>query len=62
MKNYHAHFTQADDSFPQAIMIAVDGISDTHAYARAWIKFMETKSYKDSPKGWELDLLEEDKA
>ena len=35
-----------------------DGISDTHANARAWIKFMKTQFYKDAPDSWELESLE----
>tara|TARA_Y100000296_G_C5136466_1_gene238482 strand:- start:796 stop:1029 length:234 start_codon:yes stop_codon:yes gene_type:complete len=31
-----------------------DGVSATHATARAWIKFMKTNLYKNSPRHWDL--------
>ncbi len=34
-----------------------DGINDTHANARAWIKFMKTNWYTDAPNDWELEVL-----
>ena len=54
MNNYYAHFTNKKTS----IMIAADGISLTHANARAWIKFMKTQSYREDEDGWELEELE----
>ena len=54
MDNYYAHFTNKKTS----IMIAADGISLTHANARAWIKFMKTQSYREDEDGWELEELE----
>ena len=54
MKNYVAHFANSKTG----TMIAIDGISETHATARAWIKFMKTRLYKEDADGWELEELE----
>ena len=54
MKDYNAHFTNERTS----IMIAIDGISPTHASARAWIKFMRTRAFTEDEDSWVLEGLE----
>ena len=53
MKNYHAWFQNEKQN--TAITIACDGISETHAEARAWIKFMGTQDFRDDKDNWELE-------
>jgi len=54
MKAYTATFF---NSWNERYVMCADGISDTHANARAWIKFMKTQFYKDAPDSWELEEL-----
>jgi|TARA_B100000959_G_scaffold284469_1_gene356198 hypothetical protein len=35
-----------------------DGITDVHADARAWLKFMTTQWYRDAPDSWKLEKLQ----
>ena len=56
MKNYHAWFQNEQKS--RAITIACDGISETHAQARAWIKFMGTQAFREDEDNWELEALD----
>ena len=55
MKNYHALFINDKTT----ITLAIDGISETHAEARAWIKFMATQSFKEYDEdSWKLEALD----
>ena len=55
MKNYHAWFTNDKTT----ITLAVDGISETHAKARAWLKFMRTQTFKEHDEdSWKLEALD----
>tara|TARA_Y100000310_G_scaffold306589_1_gene347871 strand:- start:1986 stop:2198 length:213 start_codon:yes stop_codon:yes gene_type:complete len=54
MKAYTATFL---NTWSERYVLYADGISDTHANARAWIKFMKTQFYKDAPDSWELEEL-----
>ena len=56
MKNYHAWFQNKKQT--TAITIACDGISDGHAGARAWLKFMGTQAFKEDKDNWELEALD----
>ena len=56
MKNYLATFVNRDGT---EISLAADGISLTHASARAWISFMKTQSYKENEDSWKLETLKE---
>ena len=56
MINYHAWFQNEQKS--RAITIACDGISESHAQARAWIKFMGTQAFREDEDGWELEALD----
>ncbi len=55
MKPYCAIFC---NTWNERYSMFADGISDTHANARAWIKFMKTKWYTDAPDAWDLESLE----
>ena len=54
MKPYIARFK---NTWGERYEMMCDGISDTHANARAWIKFMKTSWYADAPEDWELEVL-----
>ena len=54
MKPYTATFF---NRWNERYVMFADGISDTHANARAWIKFMKTQFFKDAPDAWELESL-----
>ena len=54
MKPYTATFYNTWD---ESYVMFADGISYTHANARAWIKFMKTQFYKDAPNAWDLKHL-----
>jgi len=56
MENYHAWFQ--NEKANKAITIACDGISLTHANARAWIKFMGTQAWKEDKFSWRLETLD----
>jgi len=56
MKNYHAWFQNKKTN--TAITIACDGISLTHANARAWLKFMGTQAFRENEDNWELEALD----
>ena len=56
MKNYHAWFQNEKQN--TAITIACDGISEPHAEARAWLKFMGTQSFREDEDNWELEALD----
>jgi len=51
MKPYIATFRRMSG---EEFTIETDGISDTHAGARAWIAFMKTRVYKLAPNHWDL--------
>jgi hypothetical protein len=55
MKPYTVTFL---NEWNERYVLFADGISDTHANARAWIKFMKTKWYADAPDSWSLESLE----
>ena len=57
MKQYIARFVGKNEFTRTETTIHVDGISDTHANARAWIKFMKTQLFKNDPDIWELVAL-----
>ena len=57
MKNYLATFANRNGT---EVTLATDGISETHATARAWIDFMKTQSFREDEDGWELDELWDD--
>jgi len=61
MKNYYAHFTNKKTRWTNgsSILVTIDGISLTHASARAWISFMKTQSYKENEDSWKLETLKE---
>ena len=56
MINYHAWFQNKKQN--TAITVACDGISETHAGARAWLKFMSTQAFKEDKDNWELEALD----
>ena len=56
MKNYHAWFQNKKQN--TAITVACDGISETHAAARGWLKFMGTQAFKEDKDNWELEALD----
>ena len=56
MKNYHAWFQNGKQN--TAITVACDGISETHATARAWLKFMGTQAFREDEDNWELEALD----
>ena len=55
MKPYTATF---HNTWDESYVMFADGISYTHANARAWIKFIDTQWFKDAPNAWELKHLE----
>ena len=57
MRSYIARFVGKNKFTRSETTIHVDGINDTHANARAWIKFMRTQLYKNDPDIWELVAL-----
>ena len=57
MKQYIAMFVGKNQYTRSETTIHVDGMNDTHANARAWIKFMHTQLYKNDPDIWELVVL-----
>ena len=54
MKAYTAIFL---NTWGERYSMFADGISDTHANARSWIKFMKTQFYKDAPDAWDMESL-----
>ena len=56
MQNYHAWFQNKKQN--TAITVACDGISETHAQARAWLKFMGTQSFREDKDNWHLEALD----
>jgi|TARA_Y100000310_G_scaffold269670_1_gene283017 hypothetical protein len=54
MKPYIARFKNI---WGERYEMSCDGVSDTHANARAWLKFMKTSWYSDAPRDWELEVL-----
>ena len=56
MINYHAWFQNKKQN--PAITVACDGISETHAEARGWLKFMGTQAFKEDKDNWELEALD----
>ena len=56
MKNYHAWFQNKKQN--TAITIACDGVSEAHAEARGWLKFMGTQAFKEDKDNWELEALD----
>ena len=54
MKAYTAIFL---NTWGERYSMFADGISDTHANARAWIKFMKTQFYKDAPDALDRESL-----
>ena len=60
MKPYIATFSLVGWDWMQTeVTVKCDGISDNHAQARAWIRFMTTRLYKSDADGWELLELKE---
>jgi len=60
MKRYTAWFQ--NDEASQTIIVECDGISENHAQARAWIKFMATQAFKEDKDNWELEAVEFDES
>ena len=56
MINYHAWFQNKKQN--TAITIACDGVSEAHAEARGWLKFMGTQAFKEDKDNWELEALD----
>jgi len=56
MKDYTAWF-QNDEANTTHVM-AIDGISENHAQARAWIKFMQMQDFREDEDNWELETVE----
>ena len=54
MKPYTATFRRQSG---EEHIVQTDGISDTHANARAWIAFMKTRIFKLAPNHWDLVKL-----
>jgi hypothetical protein len=57
MKQYIARFVGKNKFTRCETTIECDGINDTHANARAWIKFMRSQLYRNDPDIWELVVL-----
>ena len=51
MKPYTATF---ENTWGEIYKMSCDGVSDVHANARAWLKFMDTQWYRDAPLEWKL--------
>ena len=51
MKPYTATF---ENTWGEIYKMSCDGVSDVHANARAWLKFMDTQWYRDAPRDWTL--------
>lgn len=59
MKPYTVTFLKKGNPMvTERYVLFADGISDTHADSRAWIKFMETGFFRAAPDDWELETLE----
>ena len=56
MKNYHAWFQNEKQN--TAITVACDGISESHAEARAWLKFFDYEEFREDEDSWELETVE----
>jgi hypothetical protein len=54
MKPYTATFRRMSG---EEHVVQTDGISNTHANARAWIAFMKTRIFKLAPNHWDLVKL-----
>lgn len=57
MKDYTAWFQ--NDEASTTILVACDGISKSHAQARAWIKFFGYEEFEKDEDNWELETVEE---
>ena len=59
MKPYTATFLKKSTRMvTERYVLFADGISNSHAKARAWINFMKTNFFKSTPDDWELESLE----
>jgi len=59
MKPYTVTFLKTSNRMvTERYVLFADGISDTHANSRAWIKFMDTGFFRATPDDWELETLE----
>jgi hypothetical protein len=56
MKNYTAWFQ--NDEASKTYLVACDGISESHAQARAWIKFFDYEEFREDEDSWELETVE----
>jgi len=57
MKDYTAWFQ--NDEASKTILLKCDGISESHAQARAWIKFFKNEEFKCDEDNWVLETVEE---
>jgi hypothetical protein len=62
MKPYTATFLKKGKRMvTERYVLFADGISDSHAKARAWINFMKTNLFESTtPDDWELESLVQD--
>ena len=56
MKDYTAWFQ--NDEASKTYLVACDGISESHAQARAWIKFFGYEEFREDEDNWELETVE----